>query len=115
MEDREGVEPISDKRADAAAGYLWIFFGVMLIVVVPSILMGMNPIPLPTVPFVAFWTARVLGLLAFSWGIALYARSKGHSPWWGLSGLICIGLIIVLGLPDRNPEPESATDRKSPF
>lgn len=54
--------------------------------------------------------AAILGLLLilvgaglFIWGCMNYAEGKGHSKWLGLLGLLsCLGLIILLFLPDRN-------------
>jgi hypothetical protein len=114
MENREGVEQISDKRATAAAGYLWIFFGMLISVVVPSVLMGTNPLPLPMVPLIIFYVARIVGLCAIGAGTGLYAKSKGYSIWWGLTGLVCVGILIVLALPDKNPEPDPLPDQNSP-
>jgi hypothetical protein len=45
----------------------------------------------------------VLGLGVFIWGCMNYAEGKGHSKWLGLLGLLsCIGLIVLIFLPDRN-------------
>lgn len=35
-------------------------------------------------------------------GLAHYAKAKGHSPWWGLAGLLsCIGIVVLAALSDR--------------
>lgn len=35
-------------------------------------------------------------------GLSMYARAKGHSPWWCLMGVLSIiGLIVLAALPDR--------------
>ena len=43
-------------------------------------------------------------------GLAYYAKAKGHSPWWGLFGLLsCIGILVLALLPDRlKPELTAA-------
>jgi hypothetical protein len=48
---------------------------------------------------------EVVGILAFCWGCMNYADGKGHSKWLGLLGLLCcIGLVVLVLLPDRNKE-----------
>ena len=45
----------------------------------------------------------LVGLVVFIYGCFCYAKGKGHSPWWGLLGLLSIiGLIILVFLPDRH-------------
>jgi len=45
----------------------------------------------------------LVGLVFFVWGCMNYAEGKGHSKWLGLLGLLsCIGLIVLIFLPDRN-------------
>ena len=45
----------------------------------------------------------IVGLVLFIWGCMNYAAGKGHSKWLGLLGLLsCIGLIILVFLPDRH-------------
>jgi uncharacterized membrane protein len=45
----------------------------------------------------------LVGLAFFVWGCMNYAEGKGHSKWLGLLGLLsCIGLIVLVFLPDRN-------------
>jgi uncharacterized membrane protein len=45
----------------------------------------------------------LVGLVFFVWGCMNYAVGKGHSKWLGLLGLLsCIGLIVLIFLPDRN-------------
>ena len=58
-----------------------------------------------------FGLAVVLGsTVALLIGLAYYAKSKGHSPWWGLFGLLsCIGILVLALLPDRlKPELTAA-------
>jgi TRAP-type C4-dicarboxylate transport system permease small subunit len=45
----------------------------------------------------------LVGLVFFIWGCMNYAEGKGHSKWLGLLGLLsCIGLIVLIVLPDHN-------------
>ena len=45
----------------------------------------------------------IVGFVFFIWGCMNYAAGKGHSKWLGLLGLLsCIGLIILVFLPDRH-------------
>jgi hypothetical protein len=45
------------------------------------------------------------GFVTFIWGCSQYAKAKGHSPWWGLMGILSlIGLLVLLFLPDRHKE-----------
>ncbi len=45
---------------------------------------------------------QAAGVVLLVWGLALYARAKGHSPWWGLMGLLSIlGVNVLAVLPDR--------------
>ena len=45
----------------------------------------------------------IVGLVFFIWGCMNYAAGKGHSKWLGLLGLLsCIGLLILVFLPDRH-------------
>lgn len=47
----------------------------------------------------------LVGLVFFIWGCMNYAAGKGYSKWLGLIGLLsCIGLIVLVFLPDRNKE-----------
>lgn len=51
----------------------------------------------------------VAGWAAFIWGCTEYARGKGHSPWFGLLGLLSIlGLIVLVLMPDRHKDAASA-------
>ena len=44
----------------------------------------------------------IVGLLVSVTGCMQYAEAKGHSKWVGLVGLLsCLGLLILLMLPDR--------------
>jgi hypothetical protein len=48
---------------------------------------------------------EIVGLLFFTWGCMNYAEGKGHSKWLGLLGLLsCIGLLVLVFLPDRHKE-----------
>jgi len=45
----------------------------------------------------------LVGVVFFIWGCMNYAAGKGHSKLLGLLGLLsCIGLIILVFLPDRH-------------
>jgi hypothetical protein len=47
----------------------------------------------------------IVGVMFFTWGCMNYAEGKGHSKWLGLLGLLsCIGLLVLIFLPDRNKE-----------
>jgi hypothetical protein len=47
----------------------------------------------------------LVGAVLFIWGCMNYAVGKGHSKWLGLLGLLsCIGLIILIILPDHHKE-----------
>jgi len=47
----------------------------------------------------------LVGVVLFIWGCMNYAVGKGHSKWLGLLGLLsCIGLIILVFLPDHHKE-----------
>ena len=81
---------------------------------------GLQPIPLIVLGIVLMFAARTLstivegaslfavllslvGLLVYLAGCMKYAARKGHSVWIGLLGLLtCLGLPILLLLPDRN-------------
>jgi hypothetical protein len=42
--------------------------------------------------------------LAFICGCCRYARSKGYSTWWGLTGMLFyVGALILVFLPKRRP------------
>ncbi|MGV3617482.1 MAG: hypothetical protein ACO1SV_19320 [Fimbriimonas sp.] len=45
---------------------------------------------------------RLIGIIPWFWGLADYGKSKGYSPFIALLGLLsCIGLIILVVLPDK--------------
>ena len=47
----------------------------------------------------------LLGAVFFIWGCMNYAEGKGHSKWLGLLGFLsCIGLIILIILPDHHKQ-----------
>ncbi|MCW5558515.1 MAG: hypothetical protein KIT22_11880 [Verrucomicrobiae bacterium] len=49
----------------------------------------------------------LVGAGFFIWGCMNYAEAKGHSKWLGLLGLLsCIGLLILIFLPDRHKQSE---------
>jgi hypothetical protein len=48
---------------------------------------------------------EIIGLLFFTWGCMNYAEGKGHSKWLGLLGLLsCIGLLVLVFLPDHHKQ-----------
>ena len=47
----------------------------------------------------------IVGVVLFVWGCMNYAEGKGHSKWLGLLGLLsCLGLLILIILPDHHKE-----------
>jgi amino acid transporter len=43
-------------------------------------------------------------------GLAYYAKAKGHSPAWGLVGLLsCLGIVVLAVLPDKLKQDASET------
>jgi len=49
----------------------------------------------------------LVGLILLTIGLALYAKSLGRSPAWGLVGLLSIiGLVILASLKDYAPNTE---------
>jgi len=47
----------------------------------------------------------LVGVVLFIWGCMNFAEGKGHSKWLGFLGLLsCIGLIILVFLPDHHKE-----------
>jgi hypothetical protein len=65
----------------------------------------------PDTPHGVFVAALVLLLLAallFIAGSCIYARGIGYPFWLGIFGITFIGLIILMLLPDRHPEPDEA-------
>jgi hypothetical protein len=48
------------------------------------------------------WAVALAGSIAFIWGCINYAKGKGYPGVVGLLGLLsCIGVIILLVLPDK--------------
>ena len=46
----------------------------------------------------------LVGAGAFIWGCVNYAQGKGYHPALGLLGLLrCLGLIVLVVLPDKHP------------
>lgn len=51
----------------------------------------------------------IAGTILLIYGLSLYAKAKGHSPWLGLLGLLsCLGLLVLALLPDRLKGPPTA-------
>jgi hypothetical protein len=49
----------------------------------------------------------LVGLGFFVWGCLNYSEGKGYSKWLGLLGLLsCIGLVILVLLPDKHKESQ---------
>lgn len=45
---------------------------------------------------------RIAALVPWFWGLADYARSKGYAAAWAALGILsCIGLLILVLLPNR--------------
>ena len=45
----------------------------------------------------------LVGFVIFIWGCMNYAEGKGYSKWLGLLGILsCIGLIVLVVIPDQN-------------
>jgi len=45
---------------------------------------------------------QLIGTGFFVWGCMSYSQGKGYSQWLGLLGLLsCIGLVILMFLPDK--------------
>ena len=55
--------------------------------------------------------AKIAGAIMFIWGCSNYALGKGYSRGWGaVAGLLsCLGLIILVLLPDRRKEYDDHT------
>ncbi len=52
----------------------------------------------------------VVGLVLFIWGCVGYAKGKGYTKWLGALGLLsCLGLIVLVLLPDRRKEYDDHT------
>ena len=50
----------------------------------------------------------LIGVVLFIWGCMKYAQGKGHSEWFGFLGLIsCLGLLILVFLPDRHKQSKT--------
>jgi hypothetical protein len=48
------------------------------------------------------WLVTLAGLGLFLWGCFSYAKGKGYHPALGLLGLLsCIGLLVLVVLPDK--------------
>ena len=56
---------------------------------------------------------RLAGYGVFIWGCCMYAMAKGRSPVWGVFGFLNIlGLIPLVLLADRCPNPEPAPTQR---
>jgi hypothetical protein len=50
------------------------------------------------------------GVCLFCWGCSNYSVGKGYSKWLGFLGLLsCIGLLVLMILPDRRKEFDDHT------
>ena len=79
--------------------------GVFLFIVskiLPVILSPGTPPGVLVASSVMFWTAIPLFIL----GSCIYARGTGYPFWLGIFGVTIIGLLILMLLPDRYPEPK---------
>jgi len=49
-----------------------------------------------------FLLVSVAGTVLLLVGLGYYAKAKGHSPVWGLLGLLsCVGIVVLAVLPDK--------------
>jgi hypothetical protein len=52
----------------------------------------------------------LLGAGLFVAGLSIYARMRGHSPWFGALGLLsCLGMLILLVLPKKCANCQAVT------
>lgn len=52
-----------------------------------------------------FLFLSLVGTVLLLIGLGYYAKAKGHTPVWGLMGLLsCLGILVLALLPDRNIE-----------
>jgi hypothetical protein len=49
---------------------------------------------------------RIAAAIPFVLGACIYAKGAGYPFWLGIFSITIVGLVILLCLPDRNPEPE---------
>lgn len=73
-----------------------------------------NPLPALEPEHYPFWPGAIVftGSVLLICGLALYARAKGRTGWWGLMGLVSIpGLLVLALLPDLLPAPAGEGDR----
>lgn len=48
----------------------------------------------------------LVGFIMFIWGCGCYAMAKGYSQFLGILGILsCLGLIILVILPDKHKNP----------
>ena len=81
-------------------GVLWVFALMIPVLFSP---------PTETIVHAAM-ILRWVGLLVFAGGGCIYARGIGQPVWLGLFCVTFVGLIILLWLPDRFPEPGDGDD-----
>ena len=49
---------------------------------------------------------RIVAAIPFMLGACIYAKGTGYPFWLGIFSVTIVGLVILLCLPDRNPEPD---------
>jgi hypothetical protein len=93
---------LEEKKALQKSATMKILIAIALFVV-GAILIGVGAAsdagsPLAIVGMII----RFIGIVPWFWGLADYSKSKGYSPLLSLLGLLsCIGLIILVVLPDK--------------
>ena len=79
--------------------------GIGLVISIAQIFLVRSHILSPLLGIIMNWVG--LGILV--WGCMNYAEGKGHSKWFGLLGILsCIGLLILVFMPDRNKKPKAS-------
>lgn len=88
-----------------------LYFSPIVVLSVVAIAGITHPIALLLGAAIAL-SLRVAAFAIWGSGTMNLAQSKGHSPWWGLSGMIpLVGIPIVLLLPDWNRDPRITVSR----
>jgi uncharacterized membrane protein len=78
--------------------------GMGIVLEIVGRIMVHNPEPMRSMGSIIM----LVGLVAFIWGCAQYAKGKGHSPWFGLFGLLSIiGLIVLALFRDKHKVSEA--------
>jgi hypothetical protein len=78
--------------------------GIGLVISIAQVFLVRSHILPPVLGHIMAW----IGLGILVWGCMNYAEGKGHSKWFGLLGILsCIGLLILVLMPDLNKEPKS--------